>query len=128
MKFAIEKSCDCGGRYVFSAYGDGEFVSAECSKCGKLAHLINPLSVSVTAERFLHRSKAELEGGDFSLSILMGAIAVESYLTRLFLKLKGMDSYAATFNLPMAAQEPDWKRSIRGVVAFRGQLDSYPIE
>jgi hypothetical protein len=122
MKFTIEKPCGCGGRYAFSAYGDGEFGSAECSKCGKPAHLVNPLSVSVTAERLLHRSKAELEGGDFSLSILMGTIAVESYLTRLFLKLKGMDSYAATFNLPTAAQEADWEKKYPRSGGFSGPI------
>jgi hypothetical protein len=41
--------------------------------------------------------------GTFSLSIVIGTMAVEAYLTRLFLKLKGLDNYAATFNLPTAA-------------------------
>jgi hypothetical protein len=110
MKFAIEKECNCGGRYVFSTHGDAEFGAAICSKCGKSAHLMNPLSVSVTAERLLYRSKAELESGDYSLSIVIAVMAIESFLTRLFLKLKGMDSYASTFNLPTAAQEADWER------------------
>ena len=109
MKFTIEKECDCGGRYVFCAYGDADFGSATCAKCGKSAHLMNPLSVSVTAERLLYRSKAELESGEYSLSIVIAVMAIESFLTRLFLKLKGMDSYASTFNLPTAAQETDWE-------------------
>lgn len=71
---------------------------------------MNPLSVSVTAERLLYRSKAELEGGDYSLSIVIAVMAVESYLTRLFLKLKGMDSYASSFNLPTATQEEMWEK------------------
>jgi hypothetical protein len=50
---------------VFSAYGDAEFASAQCSKCGTPADLIPPLSVSVTAERLLHRSRVELQSGDF---------------------------------------------------------------
>ena len=57
MKFTIEQECDCGGRYVFCAYGDADFGSATCPKCGKSAHLMNPLSVSVTAERLLYRSR-----------------------------------------------------------------------
>ena len=62
---------------------------------------------------------AELEGEDYSLSILIGVMAVESYLARRFLKLKGMDSYATAFKLPMTAlgegvskkrwlRSPDW--------------------
>jgi len=57
----------------------------------------------------LYRSKAELEGGDYSLSIVIATMAVESFLTRLFLKLKGMDSYATTFNLPTPTQEEAWE-------------------
>jgi len=58
----------------------------------------------------LYRSKAELENGDYSLSIVMATIAVESYLTRLFLKLKGMENYATTFELPNKSMEAQWER------------------
>ncbi len=110
MKFTTEKECDCGGRYVFSAYGDAEFAPAACEKCGKSASQIDPLSVSVTAERLLYRSKAELESGDYSLSIVIAVMAIESFLTRLFLKLKGINGYASTFTLPTATQEADWEK------------------
>jgi hypothetical protein len=110
MKFSIEKPCNCGGRYVFSAYGDGDFGAAVCDKCGESAHLINPPSVSVTAERLLYRSKAELENGDYSLAIVIAVMAIESFLTRLYLKLNGMDSYMSTFTFPTAAQESDWEK------------------
>jgi hypothetical protein len=110
VKFEIEKACDCGGRYVFSAYGDAEFGRATCSRCGKSMYAIDPLSVSITAERLLYRSQAELEGGDYSLSIVIATMAVESYLTRLFLKLKGMEAYAVTFKLPTAEEEAAWEK------------------
>ena len=71
---------------------------------------MDPLSVSVTAERLLYRSKAELESGDYSLSIVIGVMAIESYLTRLFLKLKGMNNYSATFTFPTATEEADWEK------------------
>lgn len=110
MKFTIENACDCGGRHAFSAYGDAEFSASNCPKCGKSAHPIDPLSVSVTAERLLYRSKAELESGDYSLSIIIAVMAVESFLTRLFLKLKGMEQYAAGFNFPTPAEEAQWDK------------------
>jgi hypothetical protein len=110
MKFEIENICDCGGRYVFSAYGDAEFGRATCSGCGKSMYAIDPLSVSITAERLLYRSLAEIETGDYSLSIVIATMAVESYLTRLFLKLKGMETYAATFKLPTPAEEVAWEK------------------
>jgi hypothetical protein len=110
MKFSIDKPCNCGGRFVFSAYGDADFGAAICDKCGESAHLMNPLSVSVTAERLLYRSKAELDNGDYSLAIVIAVMAIESFLTRLYLKLKGMDSYLSTFTFPTAAQEADWEK------------------
>jgi hypothetical protein len=109
MKFEIENECGCGGRFVFSAYGDAEFGSATCSRCGESQFATDPLSVSITAERLLHRSKAELARGDYSLAIVIGTMAVESYLTRMFLKLKGMEAYAATFRLPTPEQEASWE-------------------
>ncbi len=110
MRFTYGTACECGGEMVFSAIGEEEFGSGECSSCGKTGHLFDPLSVSVTAERLLHRSKTELENGDFSLSIVIATIAVESFLTRLFLKLKGMESYSTTFELPNKLMEAQWEK------------------
>jgi hypothetical protein len=110
MLFAHVTACSCGGSYLFTAYGDGEFLPAQCTECGSAAFLTDPLSVSVTAERLLLRSAGELERGDYSLCVVTAVMAVESYLTRLFLKLKGLDSYATTFKLPTAEQEAEWEK------------------
>lgn len=110
MRFAYKRICECGGEIIFLATGEADFNPANCPSCAKPAILFNPLSVSVTAERLLYRSKAELEIGDFSLSVVIGTIAVESYLTRLFLKLKGMENYVATFQIPNKALEEEWEK------------------
>jgi hypothetical protein len=49
-------------------------------------------------------------------------MAVESYLIRLFLKLKGMDSYATAFKLPMAAQEEEWEKEYPRSGGFSGPI------
>ncbi len=36
-------------------------------------------------------------------------MAVESFMTRLFLRVKGMDNYAATFTWPTEADEKEWE-------------------
>jgi hypothetical protein len=126
VKFAIERVCECGGRHVFSTYGDAKFGTTTCTNCGKPAYLMDPLSVSVTAERLLYRSKIELEAGDYSLSILTSVMAVESYMTRLFLKLKGMTNYSATFSLPHRQRRRSGKRSTQEKVASRSPLTLYP--
>lgn len=123
MKFTLENRCGCGGRFVFSACGDGEFAPTTCTDCGKPGYLFDPLSVSVTAERLLLRSKAELQGGDYSLSTVIAVMAVESYLTRLFLKFKGMASYAVTFNLPTPAEEAAWEKEYPRSGGFSGPID-----
>ena len=69
MRFTYQTACECGGEMVFLAIGEESFRPGECSSCGKTDHLFDPLSVSVTAERLLNRSKTELENGDFSLSM-----------------------------------------------------------
>jgi hypothetical protein len=110
MRFIYKGTCECGEELIFLATGEAEFDPAECSSCKKAAFLLDPLSVSVTAERLLYRSKVELENGDFSLSIVIATIAVESYLTRLFLKFKGMATYATTFKLPSESMEEEWEK------------------
>jgi hypothetical protein len=84
--------------------------------------MMDPLSVSVTAERLLFRSKAELESGDYSLAIVIAVMAIESFLTRLYLKLKGMDTYASTFSLPTPAQEVEWEREYPRSGGFSGPI------
>ena len=121
MNFTQEVPCDCGGTFPFSAYGDEPWPVVVCTKCGKPAGQINPLSVSVTAERLLYRSKKELENGDYSLSIIMGTIAVETYLVRLFLKTKRME--AKIYNRPTRDQEIAWELLYPTTGGFPGHAD-----
>ena len=77
MWFIQKLPCKCGHTLSFSAYGDGAWSAEVCPKCGCPAALGDPLSVDVIAERLLYRCQAELDGGDYSLSIVIGTIAVE---------------------------------------------------
>jgi hypothetical protein len=110
MKFTLEIPCNCGSTVISTAYGESNFKSVVCPGCHTTIHSIEPLSVSPTAERLLLRSAAEQKAGDYSLAVVIGAMAVEAFLTRFFLKLKGMDSYALTSNLPTAKEEEDWEK------------------
>jgi hypothetical protein len=123
MKFTQEKPCKCGGSFPFITYGDDPWPAVVCPKCGAAAGQIDPLSVSVTTERLLYRSRAELEGGDYSLSIVIGTMAVESFLTRLFFKVKGMDTYATTFTWPTDMQEKAWEAEYPRKGGFTGPAD-----
>jgi hypothetical protein len=120
VKFDQEMPCTCGGVFPFATYGEAPWPTVTCTKCGMAGGQINPLSVSVTAERLLNRSKQELQEGDYTLSIVIGTMAVESFLTRLFFKVKGMENYAMTFNWPTAAQEKAWENEYPRKGGFTG--------
>lgn len=115
--------CSCGGVFSFATYGEAQWPTVVCTKCGMAGGQINPLSVSVTAERLLNRSKLEVEGGDYTLSILIGTMAVESFLTRLFFRVKGMDSFATTFTWPTEAQEKAWENEYPRKGGFTSPAD-----
>jgi hypothetical protein len=123
MKFDGEKSCDCGAIFPFATYGESPWPVVTCTACGKATGQINPLSVSVTAERLLYRSKAEMGSGDFSLAIVIGTMAVESYLTRLSFKVKGMDYFSTAFAWPTEAQEKAWEVEYPKKGGFSGPAD-----
>jgi hypothetical protein len=113
MKFYQPTQCDCGGTFPFQAYGTKDWPTTVCDKCGKGAGQINPLSVSVIAERLLYRSLRELEAGEYTLSIVIGTMAVESFLTKLFFKVRGMDCYAANFRWPTEEDEQAWEKEYK---------------
>lgn len=123
MKFVQDMPCSCGGVFPFATYGEAQWPTVVCTKCGMAGGQINPLSVSVTAERLLNRSKLELDGGDYTLSILIGTMAVESFLTRLFFRVKGMDSFATTFTWPTEAQEKQWENEYPRKGGFTSPAD-----
>jgi hypothetical protein len=50
-------------------------------------------------------------------------MAIESFLTRLFFKVKGMDSYATTFSWPTEAQEKAWEAEYPKKGGFTGPAD-----
>jgi hypothetical protein len=87
-----------------------------CDKCGKGGGQIDPLSVSVIAERLLYRSLRELEAGECTLSIIIGTMAVESFLTRLFFKVRGLDCYHANFRWPNEEDEQAWEKEYKKLV------------
>jgi hypothetical protein len=124
MKFFQPMTCDCGGTFPFQTYGAKSWPTVVCDTCGKAGGQFDPLSVSVIAERLLYRSQHELEAGEYTLSIVIGTMSVESFLTRLFFKVRGMDCYTANFRWPTEEDEQPWEteyKKTRG--GFSGPVD-----
>jgi len=99
----------CG--YEFTATGDAgkRFPVSICPKCNAAIHIGNPLSISVVGEHLLFRSKGEMEGEDYTLSIICSAIAVECFLTRTFFHWKGVESLMSNGHLPTGDEQNVWE-------------------
>ena len=113
MKFFQPMTCTCGGTFPFQTYGANDWKTVVCDKCGNAGGQIDPLSVSVITERLLYRGLHELEAGEYTLSIVIGTMAVESFLTKLFFKVRGMDCYATNFRWPTEDDEQAWERDYK---------------
>ena len=124
MKFTIQQGCDCGATLTHETYGSSDWPLIICSDCKDARVLIDPLSVSFIAERVLYRAKHELENGDYTLTVLLGAIAVESFITKLFLKLKRMDSLSSSPYWPTMADEEQWEKQFKRIRGFENIANS----
>jgi hypothetical protein len=92
MKVPIPVPCrTCGAVYTAIGYGEKSIPPVFCPTCRAAIFPIDPLSISVVAERLLIRSRTELDGGDPTLSIICSAIAVETALTQAFIKWKKIE-------------------------------------
>ena len=79
MKFSVPVACSsCGCDFSALGYAEQKFPAAACPECGAQIHILNPLSISVVAERLLYRSQREIAESDYTLSVICSAIAVES--------------------------------------------------
>ncbi|MGH9437980.1 MAG: hypothetical protein ACRD22_08800 [Terriglobia bacterium] len=114
MKFTVSVACSsCGFKFDTPGYGEQEFPPAKCPRCLEQIHIIDPLTISIVAERLLLRGQRELDEGDFTLSIICSAMAVECALTHLFLKWKGLDHFGLTGQSSTELQRQAWERDYR---------------
>ena len=72
--------------------------------------MFDPLSISLIAERLLLRSRAEVDGGDPTISIICSAVAVEAALTQVFVKWKKIEHNVVK---PTATQRDKWEKEYK---------------
>jgi hypothetical protein len=119
MKFTVPVICpSCTNRFAASGVREERIPAAACPNCGDVIHIIDPLSLSIVAERLLYRSHNELTAGDYTFSIISSAIAVEAAFTQAFMKWKSIDYLQTTGNQPTdevtQAWEEEYRRETRG--------------
>ena len=91
MKFTLKWNCDCGGRLIAQAVGNQPFSRATCSACGREVHVFDQVNIGLISGRLAGRIEEEIERGDFTLSILIAAMAVECEMSQMFFKWRSID-------------------------------------
>lgn len=126
MKFSIPVSCPrCGNPITVEAVGAQELPDAKCTACGAVLYSADSSTVSM---RVLHRAQQEVESGDFTLSIVLSAMAVECEIARLFFKWKRMDLDMADTSRDVRVteeQEQEWENEFRRWYAVKQKLDNF---
>ena len=119
MKFTFPVACSsCSCKFSAFGYGENALPPAECPQCGQQIHFFDHLSISVLADRLLFRSQSDIDEGDFTVSIICSAIAVECALTQVFLKWKALDHLVTVGRQPteteQSAHEEEYRKKALG--------------
>ena len=71
----------------------------------------------------ISRSRKELAEGDHTLAILISAIAIEAFLSRMFLKLKKIENLKNLLGMPTSAQIAAWEKQYKRNIGFSTCVD-----
>jgi hypothetical protein len=119
MKSSLTIKCQCGKETVLEATGSQPFPDTDCPDCGAGIRIIDNGFVSW---RVFNRSLLELEFRDFTLSIILSAMAVECELARLFMKWKNIE-LVMLGTLATQDQEDSWEDELRKTSRIVTRLD-----
>jgi hypothetical protein len=89
MKSPFPIKCGCGHELVLEATGTDQFKDATCPKCGSGIIISDNGFVST---RIYNKARQFLRAGDFTLSTVLGAVAVESELARVYVKWREIET------------------------------------
>jgi hypothetical protein len=118
MKSSLKLLCKCGYVITLDTIGTQRFKHPNCPECGIGIYLVDD---SVVGTRVFNRSRKELESGDFTLAIILTAMAIECELARLFMHWKEvelMSERTATQN-----DSNEWEAEFRGWGSILARLD-----
>ena len=110
MKFSFPVACGCGETFHVHVSGTEFPKDACCPKCQSQIWLVEPLG-NVVGMAILGRAASEFQNRDWTLAIVLGAMAVECDMAYLFMKWKGIDLMDAA--MPSDADRDEWERQWR---------------
>jgi len=110
MKFTFLVPCRCGEKLPVTVTGTQFPNDAQCHKCHSTIWLVKPLG-NIAGKAIHARASAELEKGDWTLAIVLSAMAVECDLAYLFMKWSRIDLMSE--RMPTDADEEKWEAQWR---------------
>ncbi len=115
--------CQCGYQLVVETTGTKPLKDTECPNCHTPIWFVAPLA-DVVGVRIMNRAWAELAKEDFTLTIVLSAMAIECELARQYGKWKGIDlSIAQNINVFQAQRNPQWAKEWREFQTTSRRLD-----
>lgn len=81
--------CNCGHEQTLETIGTNPFKDTRCEKCGSTLIIIDDGFASL---RMYNKALQFLRSDDYTLSIILGAAAVESELGRIYIKWRSIET------------------------------------
>ncbi len=133
MKFSFPVTCACGETFLVHVAGTQFPKSAQCPVCDTAIWLVEPLG-NVVGMAILGRAATEMKNGDWTLAIVLAAMAVECELVYLFMKWNRIDLMLV--RNPTDADdegwEKQWRDDVRTIAArfdkVSGLLTGQPVD
>src|SRR5258708_28796058 len=107
MKFSLPVACRCGNTFPVNVTGTQFPEDAQCPKCHSTIWLVEPLG-NVVGMAILGRAATEVQGKDWTMAIVLGAMAVECDMAYLFMKCNRVELMATRARND--ADEDGWER------------------
>jgi hypothetical protein len=120
MKFSFPVTCNCGVTFPVHVIGIEFPRNTQCPKCESPIYLVEPLG-NVVGMAILGRAESELKHQDWTLAIVLAAMAIECELSYLFMKWNRVDLIAVRNSTE--EDEQVWEKQWRDVRSFDARLD-----
>jgi hypothetical protein len=117
MKFSFPVTCACGETFLVHVAGTQFPQNAECPRCDTAIWLVETLG-NVVGMAIIGRAAAEMKSGDWTLAIVLAAMAVECDLAFLFMKWNRIDLMLV--RNPTDADDEGWEKQWRDTVRTIG--------
>ena len=122
MKWSVIVTCQqCGESSTHESSGTKELKDAQCPKCGTPFWFVKPLGDFVGMTIF-NRAWAELQRQDFTLVVVLSAMAVECNLAYLFSKWKEIEMMETKIPVPQSDKEA-WMAEWNGIFEIKKRLN-----